>query len=128
MLSHKPGAFAGSKPLAQCREAGLWPDFYDELWRRLRARHGKEKGTHAMITVLLLGREFGQDRLRTAIARTVSLGACDVAAVRYLLTETGLKKARPEAIDVGELARYDRPMPSVADYDSLLTAPCLGHA
>jgi len=128
VLSHKPGAFAGSKPLAQCREAGLWPDFYDELWRRLRARHGKEKGTHAMITVLLLGREFGQDRLRTAIARTVSLGAGDVAAVRYLLTETGLKKARPEAIDVGELARYDRPMPSVADYDSLLTAPCLGHA
>src|SRR6202011_267162 len=79
VLNHKPGAFAGSKPLAQCREAGRWPDCYDELWRRLRARHGKEKGTQAMITVLLLGQEFGQDRLRTAIATTVSLGACDVA-------------------------------------------------
>ena len=34
--------------------------------------------------------------LRTAIAATVSLGACDVAAVRYLLTEAGLHKARPD--------------------------------
>jgi hypothetical protein len=39
-----------------------------------------------------------------------------------------LNKARAEPVDVGELARYDRPMPSLADYDSLLTAPCLGHA
>ena len=60
---------------------------------------------------------------------TVSLGACDVAAVRYMLTEAGLHKAPPEAIDVGALARYDRPMPSVADYDMLLlSTPCVGHA
>ena len=128
VLSHKPGAFAGSKPLAQWRAAGRWPDCYDELWRRLRARHGKDKGTQVMISVLLLGQEFGHDRLRTAIASTVSLGACDVGAVRYLLTEAGLSKVQPVPIDVGELARYDRPMPSVADYDALLTAPCLGHA
>jgi transposase len=128
VLNHKPGAFAGSKPLAQWRAAGRWPDSYDELWARLRARHGKEKGTHAMITVLLLGQEFGHDRLCTAIATTVSLGACDVGAVRYLLTEARLNKPRAAPIDVGELARYDRPMPSVADYDTLLTAPCQGHA
>ena len=128
VLNHKPGAFAGSKPLAQWRAAGRWPDSYDELWARLRARHGKEKGTHAMITVLLLGQEFGHDRLRTAITTTVSLGACDVGAVRYLLTEARLNKPRAAPIDVGELARYDRPMPSVADYDMLLTAPCQGHA
>jgi len=128
VLNHKPGAFAGSKPLAQWRAAGRWPDTYDVLWARLRARHGKEKGTHAMITVLLLGQEFGHDRLRTAITTTVSLGACDVGAVRYLLTEARLNKTRATPIDVGELARYDRPMPSVADYDTLLTAPCRGHA
>ena len=30
-------------------------------------------------------------------------------------------------VDVGELARYDRPMPSVADYDTLLpSSPCAG--
>jgi hypothetical protein len=52
-----------------------------------------------------------------------------VAAVRYLLTETGLHKAKPTLIDVGALARYDRPMPSVADYDTLLiSTPCVGTA
>lgn len=128
VLSHKPGAFAGSKPLAQWREAGRWPDCYDELWDRLRARHGKQQGTRLMIEVLMLGREFGHDRLRGAITSAVSLGAYDAAAVRYLLTEARLHKARPDLVDVGELARYDRPMPSVADYDALLTAPCMGSA
>lgn len=128
VLSHKPGAFAGSKPLAQWREAGRWPDCYDELWDRLRARHGKQQGTRSMIEVLTLGREFGHDRLREAITSAVSLGAYDAAAVRYLLTEARLHKARPDPVDVGELARYDRPMPSVADYDALLAAPCMGSA
>ena len=31
VLSHKPGAMAGSKPLAQWRAAGRWPDCYDTL-------------------------------------------------------------------------------------------------
>ena len=57
------------------------------------------------------------------MASAVALGACDVAAVRYLLTEAALRKAQPEPIEVSEvLARYDRPMPTVADYDGLLTA------
>ena len=54
------------------------------------------------------------------MAQAVALGACDAAAVRYLLTEAALRKPRPEPIEVGELARYDRPMPTVADYDALL--------
>jgi hypothetical protein len=164
VLSHKPGAFAGSKPLAQWREAGRWPGCYDELWTRLQGRHGKQNGTsafrcvgistkrqtRAMVAVLALGQEFGHDRLRTAVATplaippprgarsvameplasiaTVSLGACDVAAVRYLLTEAGLHKAKPEPIDVGALARYDRPLPDLADYDTLLSGPCMGTA
>ena len=82
-----------------------------------------------MVEVLGLGREFGHDALRAAVASTVSLGACDVAAVRYLLTEAGLHKAKPDPIDVGALARFDRPMPSVADYDTLLiSTPCVGTA
>ena len=128
VLSHKPGAFAGSKPLAQWRATGLWPACYDELWTRLQGRHGKQNGTRAMVAVLALGQEFGHDRLRTAVASTVSLGACDVAAVRYLLTEAGLHKAKPEPIDVGALARYDRPLPYLADYDTLLSGPCAGTA
>lgn len=120
VLERKPGALAGSKPLAQWRESGRWPACYDALWERLRARHGRREGTRAMVAVVALGREFGHDRLRAAVAQAVALGACDAAAVRYLLTEAALRKAPPEPIEVGELARYDRPMPTVADYDALL--------
>ena len=98
------GAVARGRPL---------PDSYDVMWDRLCARHSKDKGDHAMIMVLLLAQEFAEDRLRTAITGTVSLGACDVGVVRHLLTEARLNKIRAAPIDVGELARYDRPMPSV---------------
>jgi transposase len=129
VLSHKPGAFAGSKPLAQWRAAGRWPACFDALWDRLRARHGRQNGTRAMVEVLILGRTFGQERLQMAVATAVSLGAYDVAAVRYLLNERALRKAAtPAAIDVGALARYDRPVPDLADYDTLLSAPCAGTA
>src|SRR3954451_21316599 len=55
VLSQKPGAFAGPKPLAQWRAAGRWPTCYDELWAQLSKRHGKQNGTRAMIAVLALG-------------------------------------------------------------------------
>jgi hypothetical protein len=122
VLGRKPGAFSGSKPPRQWRESGRWPACYDALWDRLRARHGRQDGTRAMVGVVALGREFGHGRLRAAVAQAVSLGACDIAAVRCLLTGAALRKARTEPVDVGELARYDRPMPSVADYDALLRA------
>jgi hypothetical protein len=48
--------------------------------------------------------------------------------VRYLLTEVALHKAHPATIDVGALTRYDRPLPDLADYDTLLSAPCAGTA
>jgi transposase len=121
VLDRKPGAFAGSKPLDQWRQAGRWPACYDELWDRLNARHGKQNGTRAMVAVVALGREFDHDRLHAAVTSAVSLGACDVSAVRYLLTAATLHKTQPVLIDVGELARYDRPMPTLADYDMLLS-------
>jgi hypothetical protein len=92
----------------------------DTAWQAERhPRHGGGAGA---------GQEFGHERLRTAIAATVALGACDVAAVRYLLTETSLGKPKPEPIDVGALARYDRPQPDLADYDTLLSGQCAGTA
>ena len=126
VLDRKPGALAGSTPLAQWRESGRWPACYDLLWERLRTRHGRQNGTRVMVAVVALGREFGHDRLRVAVVQAVALGAWDIAAVRYLLTEAALRKAQPEPIEVGEeLARYDRPLPTVADYDGLLAAECL---
>ena len=41
VLEQKPGALMGSKPLAQWRKLGRWPDSYDRLWEGLIERHGR---------------------------------------------------------------------------------------
>jgi hypothetical protein len=44
-----------------------------------------------------------------------------VAAIRYLLDqEPSPARPCPEAIEIGRLARYERPLPSMAEYDRLL--------
>src|SRR4029434_6408523 len=67
VLERKPGAFAGSKPLEQWRQAGRWPTSYDRIWQALMQRQGRQAGTKTMIELLQLGREHGFARLRVAI-------------------------------------------------------------
>jgi hypothetical protein len=119
-LEHKPGAFAGSKPLEQWRKQGRWPASYDRFWEGLIARQGKPAGTKEMIGLLLLGRAHGQDKLRAAIESVLHLGCHDSAAVRHLLTSASLHKPPAEPLDLGPLVSFDRPLPSVGDYDQLL--------
>lgn len=120
VLERKPGALAGSKPLAQWREAGRWPQSYDRLWQHLVERHGRGKGTRQMIELLQLGRGYGQDRLRAAVEEALALGCGDSAAVRYLLGAKDLERSCPTPISVGKLAAFERPLPDVGDYDRLL--------
>ena len=45
----------------------------------------------------------------------------DVAAIRYLLEIERLEKRAPvEALEVGWLKQYERPQPTLQEYDSLL--------
>lgn len=120
VLLHKPGALAGSKPLAQWRQLGRWPASYDRLWEQLMQRQGKQKGTREMIELLRLGRSHGQEKLRTAIEAALGLGCADAAAVRYLLTASQLQRVVPPPLAVGALAVFERPLPTVANYDQLL--------
>lgn len=119
-LEHKPGAFAGSKPLAHWRTLGRWPPSYDRLWEHLMERHGRAKGTKAMLELLQLGRVWGQEKLRAAVEEAETLGCRDSAAIRYLLSAASLERARPDPLDVGALAHFTRPAPQVRDYDQLL--------
>ena len=74
-----------------------------------------------MIDVLLLGREHGYDRLRQAVEQALEMGGSDVGVIRYLLKLPELeKRAVGEALDVGWLSRYERPQPTLQDYDRLL--------
>lgn len=122
VLERKPGALAGSTPLAQWRRLGRWPASYDRLWAALTERHGRADGTKEMIGLLQLGRRHGQDRLRAAVEQTLALGCHDGAAVRHLLMAEQLARPRPPSVDVGVLVRFERPPPTVDDYDQLLVA------
>jgi transposase len=120
-LSRRPGALAGSTALLQWRQQQRWNDRHDRLWQALNARHGRQNGTRLMVEVIGLGRQHGYDRLQDAIERALALGCSDVEAIRYLLLENGLERARPEALHIPELMEYDRPLPSCCDYDRLLS-------
>lgn len=120
VLERKPGALAGATPLVQWRAQGRWPASYDQLWTRLQERQGRQAGTRAMIALLQLGRVHGYTRLQAAVAQALAWGCADPAAVRYLLTADTLAHPPPVAVDVGALAAYDRPQPSLHAYDQLL--------
>jgi hypothetical protein len=50
------------------------------------------------------------------------MGCSDVGAVQYLITASELDRPPRDPIAVGALARYDRPMSTVSQYDQLLGA------
>jgi transposase len=122
VLERKPGALAGSTPLAQCRARGLWPASYDALWAHLIDRHGKQAGTRQLIGVLQLARTYGAAALQRSVDAAVQLGCSDQAAVRHLLLTATLDRPRAAPVEIGAvLAQYDRPLPSVAAYDALVS-------
>ena len=120
VLERKPGALIGSKPLAQWRERGLWPESYDRLLEELTGRHGKQSGTRRMIEVLSLIKPYGHQRVRATVEAAISLGCSDSAAIRHLAGADDLTHARSAIIELGELARFERPLPVLTDYDGLL--------
>ena len=122
VLYRKPGALAGSKPLQQRRQAGLWPASFDRIWQALMERHGKQSGTRQMIELLKLAGKHGQPKLQDAIESALASHCYDAAAVRHLLHADELRHSWCEAVDVGMLERYARPMPAMHEYDQLLSA------
>ena len=127
VLERKPGAMAGSTPLAQWRLAGRWPGCLDQFWRQLEARHGKSQGTREMIMLVRAGLVSGWSRLVKTVEQALGLGVSDVAAVLHLLRTSGAEPPRPSPVSVApELAQYERPMPVMDDYDLLLVGSAGG--
>lgn len=120
VLERKPGALEAARPLQQWREQGRWPESYDRLLVELKLRHGKSHGTRAMIELLQAGRRCGYERLRTAVEEALSYGCADTAAIKYLMTASSLERSTSPLKDLGALSRFERPAPSVAEYDALL--------
>jgi len=122
ILYRKPGALAGSKPLEQKHQAGLWPPSFDRIWEALMERHGKQSGTRQMIDLLKLSQKHGPQKLQEAVESALSSSCYDAAAVQRLLNADDLRRRECEAIDIGVLERYARPLPVMLEYDQFLSA------
>jgi hypothetical protein len=121
VLEKKPGAMAGSTPLAQWRQAGRWTANLDRIWARLQERHGVSEGTREMIALVRAGKSYGWDKLQRAVDEALRLGASDAGAVIYLIhTPDPEQRQRHEVSLKQELAQFERPLPSMSEYDALL--------
>ena len=122
VLDRKPGALRGSKPLALWREQGRWPESYDRLWELMTGKHGRQAGARSMVAVIRMGGEFGHAKLEAAVAEALELGCTDVAAIRHLLMSDQLQHTAHQRVDIGVLDAYERPLPTMIEYNQLLIA------
>ena len=122
VLERKPGAMAGSTPLAQWRAAGRWPECLDAIWRKLETRHGRSGGTREMISLVRTGLSDGWQRLIGAVDEALRLGVTDAAAVIHILRMPDAEDRRRHALELAEeLAQFERPVPVMDEYDQLLS-------
>ena len=80
---------------------------------------GDAAGTRALIAILLAHRTMAAAALITAMDRAVTSGCLDPETV--IIDARRHISALTPAVPIGGLARYDRPPPSLTDYDDLLT-------
>ncbi|MBC7541670.1 MAG: IS21 family transposase [Candidatus Sericytochromatia bacterium] len=122
VLTHKPGGFAGSLALHQARQKGNWPAVYDQFLASLQARHGHADGTREMVEVLLLHRCHTKLAVVEAVTGALACGALDAAAVLHLLKYAGtLFSSPPPLHDLGDLERFQVPLPDLTAFDALLS-------
>ena len=74
-----------------------------------------------MVALIRMGREFGYAKLETSVAQAMELGCTDVAAIRHLLMTDELQHAVVSTVEIGALAAYERPLPTMAEYNQLLS-------
>lgn len=121
VLRVKPGAFPGATALAQAKAAGVFTTAHQRYWDAARQARGDAAGTRALIEILLAHRSLPAQALQTAMATAVSTGMLDPQVV-IIEARRRAGGGQPGAVaPVGVWARYDRPAPTLAGYDALLT-------
>jgi hypothetical protein len=137
ILARKPGALAGSLPLAQARADGSFTAAHEALWSAARRKLGDQAGTRTLIEVLLLHRRLPAASVTAGITAALGSGTCspDVVALQARRHAEGARAEpahpgpapRPSRASVVTLARRgtplpadERPVPDTAAYDQLL--------
>ena len=121
VLKIKPGALPGATALAQATACGAFTQTHQRYWDAARRARGDAAGTRALIEVLLAHRSLPADALIAAMNTAIASGALDPQAVLIQARRDATSGQVAPVIPIGALARYDRPAPSLAGYDDLLT-------
>jgi transposase len=121
VLAAKPGAVRNATALARARASGAFTDIHDRFWNAARHRLGERDGTKALIEVLLAHRILPATAVIAGMAAALEVGSVDPAVVAIEARKAAEGSTVP-ALPIGELARFDRPKPTLNRYDDLLEA------
>ena len=106
--------------LAQAKAKRTFTASHQAYWDAVRRVRGDAAGTRALVEILLAHRSMPAALLIAAMDRAVASGCLDPQVVLIDARRKPTTQLAPVAA-VGALARYDRPAPSLAGYDHLLT-------
>lgn len=120
VLQVKPGALPGATALAQATAAAVFTTTHQRYWDATRRARGDAAGTKALIEVLLAHRSVPAAALLAAMSTAVEKDLLDPQVVLIEARRHAAAAVAP-VIPIGALARYDRPAPSLAGYDELLS-------
>jgi hypothetical protein len=126
VLVRKPGAMSGSTALVAARACGAFTLAHQRFWDAARKQHGDGPGTRALVGVLLLHRTLPAAAVAAGIQGALVLGSFDadlvaVEARSALLADTAAAVPVPLPATAPPTATTQRPAPSLAAYDHLLT-------
>jgi hypothetical protein len=118
-LVRKPGALPGATALHQARASGRFSAAHDRFFELARRHLGEREGTKALIGVLLAHRVLPYDALIAGIDGALSVGSFDPDVVIVEARRATERRDRGPT-ELGDLARFDRPTPTLSPYDDLL--------
>lgn len=119
VLKTKPGGLPGATALAQAKASQAFTASHQAYWDAVRRARGDAPGARALIEILLAHRTMPGLSLTAAMDRAVASGCLDPQVV--LIDARRVTSQVAPAVPIGALSRYDRPAPTLTDYDDLLT-------
>lgn len=125
VLTRKPGALAGSTALVAARASGAFTPIHQRFWDAARTRLGDGPGTRALIGVLLLHRTMSASMVEAGMDAALATGVFDPDLVAVEARRATQPARAPAAVvlppGAAPAAGIDRPAPTLAGYDQLLT-------
>jgi hypothetical protein len=123
VLKAKPGALPGATALAQATASGAFTATHQRYWDAARRIRGDAAGTRALIELLLAHRTLPTAALDAAMHTAADTGLVDPQIVLIDARRRSGAGQHPAGavIPLGGLGSAERPPPTLAAYDQLLT-------